>query len=128
MASIIIEIGVSIGELIDKMTILEIKMLELKSPEKLANATLEYSLLQKVFCSVNFGGEQLATLRNGLFEVNKEIWVLEERLRAIDPILAPIDYSQTSSRIHSFNDKRFLLKNEINNCFGSKITEVKSWN
>ena len=126
MNKIIIE--VSIGELLDKISILEIKKEKIKDLEKLKFINDEYSLLKDQLNKNVKSDEKLSELFNSLKEINSKLWVIEDNKRLCEK---NSDFGEKfiklSRDVHFLNDDRAKLKLEVNNHTGSKIKEIKEY-
>ena len=126
MNKIIVE--VSVGELLDKLSILEIKKEKIKDPEKLKYINDEYKILKSEFDKNVKSGEQLTKLFEVLKEINSRLWVIEDDKRLCEK---NSDFGEKfiklSRDVHLLNDNRAKLKLEINNYTGSKIKEIKEY-
>ena len=126
MNKIIIE--VSIGELLDKISILEIKLEKIKNPEKLKFITNEHSILKKQFENNVKSDNQLNSLFQSLKEINSKLWVIEDDKRQCEK---DKDFGEKfiklSRDVHFLNDSRAKIKLEINNYTGSSIKEIKEY-
>ena len=126
MNKIIVE--VSVGELLDKLSILEIKKEKIKDPEKLKYINDEYKILKSEFDKNVKSGEQLTKLFEVLKEINSRLWVIEDDKRLCEK---NSDFGEKfiklSRDVHLLNDNRAKLKLEINNYTGSKIREIKEY-
>jgi hypothetical protein len=121
-----IEIPVSIGELIDKITILELKAKFFSSKEKKANAELELSLLLEKLDSIKTDGVQ--HLIAGLRETNTRLWNIESELRKIEAQgLFDDNFISLARSVYIENDRRAKLKRQINTALGSTIVEEKEY-
>ena len=126
MNKILIEI--SVGELLDKISILEIKKEKIKDVNKLKFIDEEYAILKNQF-DVNIKiDEKLNQLFKSLKEINSKLWVIEDEKRLFEKN-SNFDekFIKISRDIHFFNDNRAKIKLEINNYTGSKIKEVKEY-
>ena len=126
MNKILVE--VSVGELLDKISILEIKKQKIKDPEKLKFINDEYNVLKNQF-SVNVKlDEKLENLSKSLKDINSKLWVIEDDKRMCEK---NSDFGEKfiklSRDIHFLNDERAKIKLEINNHTGSKIKEIKEY-
>ena len=126
MNKILVE--VSVGELLDKISILEIKQEKIKDEESLKFIKDEYNVL-KVELDKNIEtDENLKNLFNSLKEINSKLWVIEDDKRMCEKNK---DFSEKfiklSRDVHFLNDNRAKIKLEINNHTGSKIKEVKEY-
>ena len=131
MKTILVEI--SYGELLDKISILEIKKERINDPEKLKFINDDLNLLKiqmhKVTKSKNFkDDEKLKKLFLSLKEINAKLWVVEDDKRICEK---NSDFGEKfiklSRNVHFFNDERSKIKLEINNLTDSKIKEVKQY-
>lgn len=122
-----IEIPVSLGELVDKITILEIKRNEISDETKLKNINHEFQLLEDVLCKTNLK-EELLPLHNELFEVNKRIWDYENERRDCETVKNFGEkFIEAVRQIHINNEERSRVKRVINTTYGSSIIEEKSY-
>ncbi len=126
MNKIIIE--VSIGELLDKISILEIKKEKIKDPDKQKFINEEYSVLKKQLDKNIKTSEKLNELFQSLKKINEKLWVIEDDKRECEKNK---DFGEKfvklSRDVHFFNDDRAKIKLEINNITGSKIKEIKEY-
>ena len=126
MNKIIVE--VSIGELFDKISILEIKKDKIKDAEKLKFISDEHSILKNQLDQNVKSDEKLNDLFNSLKNINSKLWVIEDDKRLCEK---NSDFGEKfiklSRDIHFLNDKRASIKLEINNQTGSKIKEIKEY-
>ena len=126
MNKIIIE--VSIGELLDKISILEIKQEKIKDPEKLKYINLEYSILKDQLKKNVKPDEKIDNLYQSLKEINAKLCVIEDDNRQCE---RDKDFGEKviklSRDVHFFNDDRAKIKLEINNHTGSTIKEIKEY-
>ena len=126
MNKIIVE--VSIGELLDKISILEIKQNKIKDPEKLKFIENEHSILKSQLDLNVKKDEVLEKLFNSLKEINSKLWVIEDDKRLCEKEKNFGDkFIKLSRDVHFLNDDRAKIKLEINNHTGSKIKEIKSY-
>tara|TARA_B100000424_G_scaffold57464_1_gene41515 strand:+ start:110 stop:499 length:390 start_codon:yes stop_codon:yes gene_type:complete len=126
MNKIIVE--VSIGELLDKISILEIKQNKIKDPEKLKFIENEHSILKSQLDLNVKKDEVLEKLFNSLKEINSKLWIIEDDKRLCEKEKNFGDkFIKLSRDVHFLNDDRAKIKLEINNHTGSKIKEIKSY-
>tara|TARA_X000001036_G_C19932923_1_gene502550 strand:+ start:53 stop:445 length:393 start_codon:yes stop_codon:yes gene_type:complete len=126
MNKIIVEI--SIGELLDKISILEIKQEKIKDPEKLRFIKNEHSILKKQLKENVKSDEKLDDLFKSLKDINAKLWVIEDDKRQCENEKNFNDkFVRLSRDIHFLNDDRAKIKLEINNHTGSKIKEIKEY-
>ena len=126
MNKILVE--VSIGELFDKISILEIKQEKIKDPEKLKFILNEYSTLKEQLDKNVKSDEKLNNLFKSLKEINSKLWSIEDDKRQCekDKIFKE-KFIKLSRDVHFLNDDRAKIKLEINNHTGSKIKEIKEY-
>ena len=126
MNKIIIE--VSIGELLDKISILEIKKEKIKDSEKLKFVTNEHSILKDQLKANVKPDDKLDNLYKSLKEINVKLWVIEDDKRQCEK---DKDFGEKfiklSRDVHFLNDDRAKIKLEINNHTGSVIKEIKEY-
>ena len=126
MNKILVE--VSVGELFDKISILEIKKDKIKDEEKLKYIVDEYNLLKEQMINKVKLNEKLSGLFVALKDINSKLWVIEDDKRLCE---RNSDFGEKfiklSRDIHFLNDKRASIKLEINNQTGSKIKEIKEY-
>ena len=123
-----INIPASIGELFDKITILEIKKSKIKDDNKLIFINKELDLLKKVVKSKKINTRSLSPLIKKLKNVNLKLWNVEDKLRKFEKNKQfKKDFINYARKVYYTNDKRAILKNEINIKTNSIISEVKSY-
>ena len=126
MNKIIVE--VSIGELLDKISILEIKQEKIKDPEKLKFINNEHSILKDQLEKNVKSDDNLNNLYQSLKEINAKLWVIEDDKRQCEK---DKDFGEKfikfSRDVHFLNDDRAKIKFEINNHTGSTIKEIKEY-
>ena len=126
MNKILVE--VSVGELLDKISILEIKKEKIKDEDKLKFINDEYKILKSEFDKNIKSDEKIKKLFEVLKEINLRLWVIEDNKRLCEKNSDFGDvFIKTSRDIHFLNDKRGNIKLEINNHTGSKIKEIKEY-
>ena len=126
MNKIIVE--VSIGELLDKISILEIKQEKIKDPEKLRFISNEHSILKKQLDDKVKSDDKIKDLFQSLKDINAKLWVIEDDKRQCEKVK---DFGEKfiklSRDVHFLNDDRAKIKLEINNYTGSAIKEIKEY-
>ena len=126
MNKILVE--VSVGELLDKLSILEIKKIKIKDPGKLNFINEEYDILKNQFEKHVKIDDKLNDLFKELKDINNKLWDIENEKRLCEKNSDFGDvFIKTSRDIHFLNDKRGNIKLEINNHTGSKIKEIKEY-
>ena len=125
MNKILVE--VSVGELLDKISILEIKQEKIKDNEKLKFINNEYSILKDQLKKNVKSDNKLNNLYQSLKEINAKLWVIEDDKRQCEK---DKDFGEKfiklSRDVHFLNDDRAKIKLEINKLTGSKIREIKA--
>ena len=117
---------ISIGELIDKITILEIKQINMTGI-KLKNVDKELKLLRKILQDKNL--EIDINLINNLKEVNNKLWEIEDNIRIKESNQNfDKEFIQLARSVYKENDKRASIKKEINQKYNSELVEEKSYN
>ena len=126
MNKIIAEI--SVGELLDKISILEIKLEKIKDQTKLKFVSDEHSILKNLLDSNIKSNDHLDKLFQSLKKINSKLWVIEDDKRYCEK---EKDFGEKfiklSRNIHFLNDDRAKIKLEMNNHTGSKIKEIKEY-
>ena len=127
LGKILVEI--SAGELIDKITILEIKKSKISNKEKLLEVEKELLILNKTIKENIIGFSQISNLRDRLKEINLTLWDIENGKRKAErENNFNEEFIKLARNVYKFNDERAKIKLEINNKLGSNIKEVKSFN
>ena len=126
MNKILVE--VSIGELLDKISILEIKKEKISNPKNLEFVNIEYNILNEQYNKNINVDVKLKKLFKLLKEINSKLWIIEDDKRMCEK---NSDFGekfiQLSRDIHFLNDERAKIKLEINDYTGSKIKEIKEY-
>ena len=126
MNKILVE--VSIAELFDKISILEIKKEKIIDAEKLKFINNEYNILKEQLDNNIKTDEKLNKLFKSLKEINAKLWVIEDDKRLCEKNTDFGEkFTKLSRDVHFFNDDRAKIKLEINNYTGSKIKEIKEY-
>ena len=126
MNKILVEI--SVGELLDKISILEIKQEKIKDPEKLKFINDEHSILKDQLNSNVKSDQKLTELFESLKQINAKLWVIEDDKRQYEKEKDFTDtFIKLSRDVHFLNDDRAKIKLKINNHTGSKIKEIKEY-
>ena len=124
----IIHAPISIGELIDKITILKIKSILIVDTIKLKNIEQELQLLKELKDSLNLDIDTLESLQSKLYGVNLELWHIENFKRECEKNQAFDDkFIETARQVYLKNDLRAEIKRKINLMVGSTIVEEKSY-
>ena len=126
MNKIIVE--VSIGELLDKISILEIKQEKIKDPEKLKFISDEHAVLKDQLNKNVKSNDEIEKLFQSLKEINAKLWVIEDDKRLCEKEKDFTEkFIKLSRDVHFLNDDRAKIKLEINNHTGSTIKEIKEY-
>jgi hypothetical protein len=126
MNKILVE--VSVGELLDKISILEIKQEKIKDHEKLKFINDEHSILKSQLEQNVKTDEKLEKLFQSLKEINSKLWVIEDDKRLCEKEKSFGEkFIRLSRDVHFLNDDRAKIKLEMNNHTGSKIKEIKEY-
>lgn len=119
---------ISLGELIDKITILEIKNEKINDKEKLKNISNELDKLFSLLNSLQLSKKDLDKYSKQLYVVNKKLWETEDILRALENEKSfNKEFIDNARNVYKLNDERFRIKNELNKQFSSEIIEEKSY-
>ena len=126
MNKIIVE--VSIGELLDKISILEIKQEKIKDPNKLKFIEDEYSILKEQLDTNVKSTSEINKLYKSLKEINSKLWVIEDDKRLCEKEKKFDEkFIKLSRDVHFLNDERARVKLEINTLMNSNIKEIKEY-
>ncbi len=123
-----IAVPVSYGELIDKITILEIKAARIGNPDKLANVRAELDLLTRTWAADALSKTDISAEREKLKAVNEALWDIEDHIRIKEKDKAfDAEFVQLARSVYFRNDDRAAYKREINEKLGSTLVEEKSY-
>ena len=126
MNKILVE--VSVGELLDKISILEIKKEKIKDSEKLNFINDEYSILKEQLDKNVTSDDKLSNFYESLKKINAKLWVIEDDKRLCEKNSDfTKDFIKLSRDVHFLNDDRAKIKLKMNNHTGSKIKEIKEY-
>jgi len=118
----------AVGELVDKITILQIKAERLSSPEQLKNVRYELELLEQLQATRRIEGPALEEKMANLKAINSNLWEIEDHIRDCE---RRNDFGgrfiELARSVYKLNDQRGTIKREINALFGSTINEEKSY-
>ena len=119
---------ISAGELIDKITILEIKKEKISNKEKLIEVNKELVSLNKTLKKSINDVSKILSFKNDLKNINLKLWDIEDGKRSAEKNNQFDEkFIQLARNVYKFNDERAKIKLEINNVLGSNIKEVKSY-
>jgi len=124
-----INVPISYGELLDKLSILEIKKNKITDDEKLANVNFEFATLENLAKEIkNTDAERFTQFYEKLLKVNNSLWLIEDEIRILEKKqLFNKDFISLARSVYIENDKRFEIKNEINMYFKSDVAEQKQY-
>lgn len=125
-----VQIEVSFGELLDKITILEIKRERIADPQKLANVMRELASLSTVWAKLELGAaaEAVGEARRALREVNERLWVIEDDIRELERQRRfDADFIALARSVYQVNDQRARHKRRVDELLGSRLVEEKSY-
>ncbi len=126
MNKIIVE--VSVGELLDKISILEIKQEKIKDPNKLKFIKDEYSILKEQLNTKVKSTDEINKLYKSLKEINSKLWIIEDEKRLCEKEKRFDErFIKLSRDVHFLNDERAKIKLEINTLMNSNIKEIKEY-
>jgi hypothetical protein len=121
-------VPISPGELIDKITILEIKSQRMTDPAKLANVRTELALLMQTWSASAYAATDIRADWNGLRDVNAQLWDIEDRIRDKErDSLFDAEFIELARAVYVTNDERAAIKRRINTALGSVLVEEKSY-
>ena len=124
----LISVPVSFGELIDKITILEIKSAHMRDAGKLANVRAELDLLNTTWSANSAARTDIRSERQRLKAVNEALWDIEDRIRLKEKAQAfDAEFVELARAVYFRNDERAAVKREINLKLGSQLVEEKSY-
>jgi hypothetical protein len=124
----LIQVPVSHGELLDKITILEIKSRRIRDEAKLANVRNELDLLNATWANDAAAQTDIADERARLLAVNEALWDIEDRIRLKEKAQAfDAEFIELARSVYFRNDERAAIKREINRKLGSQLVEEKSY-
>ena len=119
---------ISAGELIDKITILEIKKEKISNKEKLVEVRKELSLLNETLKKSINDESKIINFKNDLKKINLKLWDIEDGKRSAEKNNKfDAKFIELARSVYKFNDERAKIKLAINNALGSNIKEVKSY-
>jgi len=123
-----VSVPISLGELLDKISILEIKNKKILNESKILNIKKELNGLNKVLDELNINLSESNTLYNKLYKINLTLWEVEDSIRVLEK---NEDFGEKfielARAVYITNDQRFEVKNDINKLFNSEYVEEKSY-
>jgi hypothetical protein len=123
-----VSVPISLGELLDKISILEIKNKKILNESKILNIKKELNSLNKVLDELNINLSESNMLYNKLYKINLTLWEVEDSIRVLEK---NEDFGEKfielARAVYKTNDQRFEVKNDINKLFNSEYVEEKSY-
>ena len=123
-----VSVPISLGELLDKISILEIKNKKILNESKILNIKKELNGLNKVLDELNINLSESNSLYNKLYKINLTLWEIEDSIRVLEK---NEDFGEKfielARAVYKTNDQRFEVKNDINKLFNSEYVEEKSY-
>ena len=121
-------VSVSVGELLDKLTILEIKSERIEDEEKLRNVHKELDILRKTWVESPLSRFDVSTVVDNLKRVNESLWDIEDLVRLKEAAQTFDDeFVRLARSVYQINDQRAAIKRELNRLLGSELMEEKSY-
>jgi hypothetical protein len=122
-----VTVPVSIGEMIDKLSILQVKKTKISDEIKLEFVNKEFEILHNL-SSIHLNNLEIESLYHQLVEINSSLWDVEDKLRVLEKEKKfEGEFISLARKVYFTNDERFRLKNEINSITSSEIREVKDY-
>jgi hypothetical protein len=122
-----LEIQISVGELLDKLSILKIKKEKIFDDKKLKYVEEEFEILNEKSSSF-LNDENIKKIYNDLYLTNKDLWAIEDELRILEKVNEfNAQFVDLARKVYKVNDHRFSLKSKINDITNSSIKEQKSY-
>ena len=123
-----IHVPISPGELIDKITILQLKSERMTDPAKVANVRVELNLLESTWRESAHGKADIAAEWDALKKINEKLWVVEDDIRDKERAKEfDAKFIELARAVYVINDERAAVKRQINTKLGSRIVEEKSY-
>ena len=123
-----LKVDISVGEFLDKMTILEIKSERIQDSTKLQNVERELDLLRKTWTDSAFGETDIGANLSELKSVNEMLWDIEDQIRVKEAAQSfDDDFIRLARSVYQTNDLRAVIKRELNRVLGSDLIEEKSY-
>ena len=123
-----ISVPISVGELFDKISILEIKKIKIKDKTKLQDIKFELNALKQILTKKRLHKKDNKEQYTKLFNINKRLWNIEDKKRSYEKS-KKFDkaFIELARKVYLLNDRRAEIKNKINHISGSTIREIKSY-
>ncbi|RPG63253.1 MAG: hypothetical protein CBD98_001050 [Flavobacteriaceae bacterium TMED238] len=122
-----IKANISIGELVDKITILEIKSIKIENKEKLKNVQHELKILNRILKKLNIT-EDIYKTKNELYKINLEMWEIEDKIRIFEKENKfDSEFIELARNVYKTNDNRSRVKKKLNLLLSSDLIEEKEY-
>ena len=123
-----VSVPISLGELLDKISILEIKNKKILDESKILNIKKELNGLKKVLDELKINLSETNSLYNKLYKINLTLWEIEDSIRVLEKNKDFGEkFIELARAVYITNDQRFEVKNDINKLFNSEFVEEKSY-
>lgn len=123
-----LKIPISIGELLDKISILEIKCIKITDENKLVNIKKELSVLKQEYEKIKINDSVINSLYKELYGINLMLWEVEDSIRVLEKNQKfENSFIELARNVYKTNDRRFEVKNKINSILNSEFKEEKSY-
>ncbi len=123
-----VSVPISVGELFDKISILEIKKKKIIDKQKLKDIKYELFQLKEIVKRKKLNNKHIREQKLKLLNINKRLWTIEDKKRSYENKKKfDQNFINLARKVYLLNDKRALIKNKINIYSGSKVKEVKSY-
>lgn len=123
-----ISIKISVGELVDRLTILEIKAINIKDEDKLKNIEKELNYVKELYEQLDKTDGKLLIIKTDLYLINLELWEVEDKLREMEHEQRfDEDFIKLARNVYFLNDERARMKKQLNIIFKSEFIEEKSY-
>jgi len=123
-----LQVPVSPGELLDKITILRIKSRRMSEAAKVANVRLELELLERTWATLGAATRQVLADEQALQQVNEQLWDIEDKIRDKEAARSfDQEFIELARAVYHRNDERAAIKKRVNLALGSRIVEEKSY-
>ena len=123
-----LQVPVSPGELLDKITILRIKSRRMSEAAKVANVRLELELLERTWATLGAATSQVLADEQALQQVNEQLWDIEDKIRDKEAARSfDQEFIELARAVYHRNDERAAIKKRVNLALGSRIVEEKSY-
>ena len=122
-----VTVPVSVGEIIDKLSILQVKKTKISDEKKLEFVNKEFEILYNL-SSVYLDNLEIESLYHQLVEINSSLWDVEDKLRVLEKKnIFEGEFISLARKVYFTNDERFSLKNKINDLTNSEVREQKEY-